>query len=73
MTNIIRLDFGHNQDRSPDGILAAAKERRMKSVVVIGYGEDGSVHFDSSLGSMPEINWLLDLLKTELQRQVSDQ
>lgn len=62
-TGVTPIDF------DADVILQAAMGK-LKNVVIIGEFEDGDEFFSSSLGSGPEIIWMIERAKLELLRTV---
>lgn len=62
-TGVTPLDF------DADVILQAAMGK-LKSVVIIGEYNDGDEFFSSSLGSGPEIMWMIERAKLDLLRIV---
>jgi len=59
LNNITRLDLPVDQ------VLEQAKGQ-LKSVVLLGYDNDGKEYFASSIADGAEVNWLLDRCKLQL-------
>ena len=49
----------------PDAVLEAAKGETIKCLV-LGWRKDGELWFSGSFSNIPEINYLLDVVKTEV-------
>lgn len=47
-------------------MLEAAARRNLKSVIILGYGEDGELFFSSSLAAGPKCLWMLEKIKARL-------
>jgi hypothetical protein len=47
-------------------VLEKAVEADLKTVVVLGYTQEGEEYFASSISDGGEVNWLMDRLKLQL-------
>jgi hypothetical protein len=59
-------------DLPADRVLADATARGLKSVVVIGYEEDGGEFFASSIADGADVLWLLERTKHKLMKIVEE-
>lgn len=52
-------------DLPPDRVLENAKEK-LKSVVIMGWDQDGNIYFASSLADGADVMWLMEWAKKKL-------
>lgn len=67
--NIVLLNGLTTLDLPVDRVLKAALEADLSSVVILGYDDENIEYFASSIGSVPEVNYLLDRLKLQLVKE----
>ena len=60
-------------DLPVDRILDQARDANLKSVVILGYGEEETEYFASSMASGPNVLWLMERLKLELLKVVDEE
>ena len=65
MAEILRFSGNTIVDTLPDAVLEAAKGETIKCLV-LGWREDGELWFSGSFSDIPEIAYLLDVVKTEV-------
>lgn len=68
MSNVIPLNMVTSLDIPADRVLDAAKEAGLTRVVVMGYCEDGSEYFASSVADGGEVVWMIERSKLKLLR-----
>ena len=61
--NVVDLDCETLLDIPAEKMLDAAKDAKLKHVIIIGEDEDGEEYFTSSTSDLALINWLLDRTK----------
>ena len=66
MGDIVRLNNVTRIDIPADVILEAALKANLKSVVLVGYGEDGDIYAASSLADGADALWMIEILKLKL-------
>lgn len=66
MSNVVEFTGITTLDIPADRILATAQGAGLKDVLVIGYRDDGSFHFASSVADGGDVLWLLELTKRRL-------
>ena len=64
--NVVIADIVTSHDLPPMRVLAAAAERGLVSVIVVGYDKDGDEYFASSLSDGGDALWLLSRAQTKL-------
>ena len=62
MSNVVRLPCITTLDLQPDVILGEAMGK-LKTVVVMGYDEDGEEYFASSVADGGTVMWLMERVK----------
>ncbi|MGJ4857053.1 hypothetical protein ACN6KF_003037 [Labrys sp. La1] len=67
--NVVWFGGGTTLDVPADRVVDAAKG--LKSVVVVGQNEDGSLYFASSLGELSKTHWLLSLAQNQVMQMVN--
>lgn len=65
MGDVIRFNGITRNNLNPEDILSEAKDR-LKTVVILGYEEDGSMYFASSVADGGDVLWLLEKTKQKL-------
>ncbi|KKK84763.1 hypothetical protein LCGC14_2780030 [marine sediment metagenome] len=65
MAKILRFSGDTLVDVPPDAVLEAAKGETVKCLV-LGWRKGGELWFSGSFSDTPEINYLLDVVKTEV-------
>ena len=65
MGDVTRLPVITTLDLNADDVLRETVGK-LKSVVIMGYTEEGVEFFASSIADGPEVNWLIDRMKTKL-------
>ena len=65
MAEILRFSGNTIVDTPPDSALEAAKGETIKCLV-LGWTKDGELWFSGSFSDIPEIAYLLDVVKTEV-------
>jgi hypothetical protein len=66
MSNVVEFTGVTTLNIPADRILATARDASLKDVLVIGYRDDGSFYFASSLADGGDALWLLELTKRRL-------
>lgn len=66
MGDVIDAHIVTSLDIPVERILARAAEANLKTVVVIGWDQDGDPYFAASIADGPEVLWLLELTKQRL-------
>lgn len=66
MSNVVEFGGVTRLDIPADRILAAAQDTALTDVLVIGYRDDGSFYFASSVADGGDALWLLELAKRRL-------
>lgn len=69
MGDVVPLDVVTRLDMPAERVLSGALEADLESAVVIGWTNDGSWYFASSLAAGPETLWLLALAQKNLLDQ----
>ena len=64
--NVISAGIVTRLDMDPVQVLAAAAERGLNAVVVVGYDTDGEEYFASSVADGADALWLLERCKKAL-------
>lgn len=64
--DIVELDTITSLDIPAERVLRKASEADLKSVVVLGYDEDGEEYFASSLADGGDVVWLMERAKMKL-------
>lgn len=64
--NVTRLDLPTNR------VLEAAKDTCSEGVVVMGWDDDGSMYFASSIADGGDVLWLLEKLKMMLLEEAGE-
>jgi len=64
--NVVMFNGVTSLDMNPELVLKAAAERKLDSVVVMGYDPDGTMYFASSIANGPDVLWLMEVMKQEL-------
>lgn len=63
---VVEFDGITTLDVPPARILSKAADAELQSCVVIGYREDGSFYFASSVSDGAEVVWLMEVAKKKL-------
>ena len=71
--NVIPLGGVTRLDIPTDRVLEAAKGHCSEGVIVIGWDDDGSLYFASSMADGGEVLWLLEMCKKRLLEEGEDQ
>jgi hypothetical protein len=71
--NVISLGGVTRLDIPTDRVLEAAKSHCSEGVIVIGWDDDGSLYFASSMADGGEVLWLLEMCKKRLLEAGEDQ
>ena len=66
MTNVIPLGNVTRLDLPTDRVLDEAKGHCSDGVVVMGYDDDGSLYFASSIADGGDVLWLMEKLRQRL-------
>lgn len=66
MSNVIEFTGVTTLDSSPARVLLTVQNESLQDVLVIGYRDDGSFYFASSLADGGDALWLLELAKRRL-------
>lgn len=69
--NVEYLDVPSRLDIPAERVLEWAGQANLKSVVVVGYDEDGEFYFASSYAGGPDALWLMEIAKKKLL-EISD-
>ncbi len=64
--NVVEFNGITTLDIPPTRILAKAAGAKLKSCVVVGYGEDGEFYFASSIADGGTVVWLMEIAKKRL-------
>lgn len=57
--NVVYVLFSPNQEKPVEFVLRDAMKADLKTVVVVGYDQNGEEYFASSIGDGAEVCWLL--------------
>lgn len=66
MDNVVPLGNITKLDLPTDRILDAAKSHCTEGVVILGFDDDGSFYFASSIAAGDTVLWLMEVAKKEL-------
>ena len=66
MGEVITLGCITTLDLPPERILEGALKANLKTVLVLGYKEDGSTYFASSQADGGDVMWLMEKAKSDL-------
>ena len=64
--NVVEFNGITTLDIPPTRILAKAAGAKLKTCVVVGWGEDGELYFASSVADGSEVVWLFEVAKKRL-------
>ena len=64
--NVVMLGNVTRLDIPPERVLQAALDKGLKSVVVLGYDEEGEEYFCSSVADGGTVIWLMERAKKQL-------
>ena len=72
MSNVIPLGNITKLDIQTDRVLDECKGHCSDGVIIMGYDDDGSFYFASSMADGGEVLWLLELCKKRLMEVYDD-